>query len=360
MAGSDQKWFDIATDFPAGLDTDTDPTKLKDGQTPDAYNMDINKPGVLASLPTGMSAGTAYIARTYTIGADTYTWFYNRLWRMSTTMLYYLAPLYQDAVIYQDIGRLAFDEDTQNLVTFFPFAGDGVFVAKSTGGYMIPNAGPRGNFTHGNIEQSLFVATANNAAPLSEIAHVSNTNGLFAWNGQQVAELTRNVRTIVGAALSPNYFASRRIQLDYQKRRVILSSASDSNVAVYDPTASAGGRIFVYTTPTSDFRFTTRTLTDARTRPFTIHKIALYFENTTGADAEIEFQIKLDTDEWQDNDSFEIRDTDKGRVRREKMLDKPIQARRFALRLTSLPSNIEISRISVLGENITSEEGWSQ
>lgn len=351
MAGHDQRWLPIASDFPAGLDSDTDPTKLPDGLSPECYNMNIDKPGRLASLSSAQGIGTANTAKTFVIGAETYTWYYQRLWMISSAALHYLAPEIQDTVLYQDIGKLGFDETTGSLITFFPFANDAMFVGKAVGGYIIPNAAsPNGRFQHLDLQEAMQVPAAANACPLGEVAYASNTNGLFAWDGQNIVEVTKNAQDVLST-----YFTSCTLRPDEARRRLVGSNGTTAKF-VYDPQSK---RLFPFTATYSDFRFTTRTLVDKRYRPFTVFKVGFNFDNTTSADAQIVYQTKTDKD-WSGDITVEIRPDELGRIRKESMLPTPLQARTFAMRITSLPTNIEIKQIDVLAENISVEESYSE
>ena len=351
MAGSDQRWITIAADFPAGLDSDTDPTKLQDGMTPDAYNMNIDKPGKLASLSAAQGIGTANTARTYAIAGNVYTWHYQRCWLMSGAALHYLAPEIQDAELYQDIGKLGFDETAGDLVTFFPFSNDAMFAGKAVGAYIVPNAAsPNGRFQHLDLQEALKVAESTHACPFGENAYVSNTSGLYVWDGQNIVELTKHLQCVL-----TTYFGAKTLRPDEARRRIVGSNVA-SAFFIYVPDSK---RTFAYTATYSDFRFTTRTLIDKRWRPFTIFRTAFEFINTTQDASTLTYQIKTDRD-WSDDITVEIKADELGRVRKESMLPRPLQARKFAMRITGLPSNIEVSQIDVLGENISVEESYSE
>ena len=338
MAGNAQRWFPIATNFPAGLDTETAPTDLRDGFSPDAYGCDIDHPGRLAQA-SEIPTGETHVKTTYTVGDDTWTWYLNRLWRSVAANLSWGAPEYQDAIYSQTIP-CSFDEDTQPIVTFFP-AGTAMFVAKSTGGYLLPGAGsPRGRFDHGDIVEAMQVSAAANAIEFDDTAYVSNQYGIMAWKGGPVTEITALAKSRLSV------FQNKALTYQRQQRRLV-----GTNAFVYDPRLKR-----LYDFSTAGFRFTSRTLTAERDRPFQAYSVGFAFENTTQDDGSLTFQVKRDTD-WSDDYELEIRYEEDVRVRAEQPLDDSIMARQFAVRLTALSPNIRIREITVLvdaGTNIRS------
>lgn len=336
------QWIPIASAFPASLDTLTDPRSLKDGFTPDAYGQGLEVPGTLykASCPTGSAA----IKTTYVIGANTWTWYFRRLWRFATTNLFYNAPEYTTTDIPQDLGVMSFVEDAQTIVTFFPFAGDGLFVSKSTGGYRVPNADSfSGRFQHGDIVEAMKVDAAGNAGEFDGVAFVSNANGLFAWDGQEVREVTAGCR---GAS----YFVSQAITVDEQRRRLVLGS-----VGAYEPKTN---RLFGYSG--TAFRFTTRTFTIKNGRiPFPVKGVAFLVDNYGKTNGAIKFQVKRDKD-WEKEITTQVRYSEDGRVFVPVKLDFMPLARQFAVRVTDITGSIRIREISIETYVVASEGSLSQ
>lgn len=342
MTGSDLDWHSIARDFPPGLDTDTDPTRLPDGATPDSYGLDLLRPGRLASgtVPTGTTA----TAKTYTIESNTWYWYFKRAWRASGANLYYNAPEYTEVVLYQDIGVMSFDEDANALVTFFP-VGSNMFVAKSTGGYLVPNAvSLDGNFIHSDINEAMAVATAGNAAAWNGVVYASNTRGLMAWDGNEVGEITRNVQANIAS------FQSKAVTVDRQRGRIIVDSKW-----VYDPATKR-----IYDFSTSGFRFTSRTLTDPTGRPFAVDAVGFDIERTDEIDGELTLQVKRDSRDWENEETVRLPYAEGDRSRIHYPLEDCIEARRFALRITALTANIRITGIDVRAAMTTAEEGQSE
>ena len=339
-----QVWFPISSVFPAGLDTETDPVDLKDGMTPDAYGMDIDDPGFLKS--GSIPSGTSLIKKQYTIGANTWDWYYKRAWRSSSANLLWNSPEYTAIILPQGLGKLSFDEDAQSIVTFLPFAGNDMFVGKSTGGYRVPNASSlRGDFQHTNIVPSMLVSTATHATELDGTIYVSNTNGLMAWGGNAVTEVTENVRDSV------SIFQSKALTLDQQKKRIIGAASF-----VYD---IATKKLFNFLT--SGFRFTSRTLRASKTAvPFTVTAVGFQYVNSGTGDGVIKYQIKRDKNEWEDVITVDVRYDSEERTLATSYPENEFEARSFRLRVTSISSNIKIRSIDLLVDANSVEESWSQ
>lgn len=345
------RWIPLASSWPATLNSEIDATRLTDGQTPEAWGMDIDHPGYLAvgAAPTG----TDRIAKTYTVSATVYNWYYTRLWKATTTTLEYGYPEYTASFIPHDIP-LAFTEDANNLITFFPFLGNAMFVAKSTGAYSIPNAAsPGGGFKHSDINPALGIATAAQATELDGIAYISTANGFFAWDSQGVAELSAAFRTQHGR------FAAATLKRDETKRRII-GSLSGSTVFVYDVPSK---KFFDYSQ--SGFRFTSRKLVSRTAqrpaeKPFSVAKVGFYYDNTTQGDHTIQFQVRRDED-WEDPVDVNIAWGDNTRSWIEHALPTNYAARSFQLRITSLTPSLQIKSIGV-NTDIPSqtEQSWSQ
>jgi len=346
MPGDSKRWVALASQFPATLNSETESCKLRDGETPEAWGMDVDHPGYLAvgSKPTG----TDRIIKTYTVGAATYTWYYDRLWLISGTSLLYGYPEYTAAYLPHDVP-LDFKEDAQAIVTFFPFLQKEMFVAKSTGGYIMPNAISReGGFRHGDINPALGVATAAQAQELDGVAYISTSAGFFMWDSQGVVEISQAFRSLFSR------FAADTLKRDEAKRRIV------GNTFVYDPATKS-----FFDFSQSGFRFTTRTLQsknskEAAEKPFSVDKIGLFFNNTTQGDHSITYQIRRDED-WEDPETLQISWSDAGRTWMEWPTTNAYDARNYQLRITSMTPGLQIKSINVLADVLSqTEQSWSQ
>ena len=355
--GKEFQWRPLASDFPAGLDTETDQTKLKDGFSPDCYGLDIDYPGRLVSgtIPTG----TAQVAKTYTISANVWTDYFDRMWLISTTSLKYLAPGYIGTTaayeqMIQGRGQVAFVEDAQSILQFLPVGGN-MFVGKSTGGYILFNANSQSDiFRKSDIEESMKISAKANCNVLDGLAFASNANGLMAWDGNRVVEVTRNVRRNSGNSLF-SYFQNQALLPDPQKRRIIGTSNF-----VYDM-----GMKKLFHWGNSGFRFTSRILTDELRggvrRSFDVDAIAFYLENTTQANGTIKYQVKRDRNTWESEQEVYVRWQEEDFVRVHSDLEDVFSSKQFQIRITALPSHLHIHNIDVrTNMSIGTEESPAQ
>lgn len=344
MAGSDLRWLPLATAFPVGLDTQTEQNRLRDGFSPDAYGIDPDAKGRLKAV-SSIPAGQAAIAKTHTIGANTWTWFYRRCWRANSTTLEYLAPLYQDTELYQDLGKLSFTEDAQSIVTFLPMGGNDLYVGKSTGGYVVRTAASfEGRFQHGDIVPSMKVSAAANAVTMDGVVYVSNGFGLMAWDGRESVELTRSVRDIV------DNFQNVALTQDAQRKWIV-----GTDTFVYD---TEGKKLFRY--DSTNFRYTTRQLSDEAGTAFAVDRIGIQYNNTTGSNTEqISLEIRRDKDWVPLPLPVMMRPQVDERVWREVILDEVVQSRKFQVRVTAMSSGVEIRGIYVNVDS-TLKPGWPE
>jgi hypothetical protein len=335
MSGSDLKWYPFCETFPAGLDTATDPTKLKDGFTPDGYGMSPLYPGrlVASACPTG----TALVKyQPAAIGGNTWTWYFRRLWRANVANLYYNSPEYTATDIPQGLGILSFDEDTQSIVTFLPF-GNHMYVGKSTGGYAIAGAASLGgNFQHGDIFEGAKVSAAANVTELDGTIYVSNGYGLMAFNGNETTQLTSGIEDATTLA----DFQNIALTPDFQRKFIIGTSRFCYDVGTK--------KLFRYTSTNTGFRFTSRTLIAKDDEPFLVDGIAISYLNTgtDNPDGELKYQIKRDQD-WESEETVDVIYDEGSRNRLYIPFENREDGRRFALRLTALSSHIHILRIDV-------------
>jgi len=332
MAGSDFQWSTFAKDFPAGLDTETDPGKLKDGFTPDGYGMDPKYPGCLVSgsCPTGTTA----VKSTSTIDTNVWTWYFRRLWRAVTTTLHYNSREYRDVILYQGLGKLSFLEDAQSIVTFLPFDAN-MYVGKSTGGYVVPGAMfMSGNFQHGDIIEALKLSTATHAIEMDGTVYVSNANGLMALGEGGVTPITGKVLDTTALA----DFQGVPLTVDRQRRWIIGT----------DKFCYAADQKRLFRFGTSGFRYTTRTLTAPDEKPFLVDALALVYENvaTDQPSGEFKYQIRFDRD-WEREITVSVPYQEETRNRIYLPLQVRERGREFTFRLTGLSSHLHISRIDI-------------
>jgi len=327
-------WFVLAGDFPPSVNTDDDDTRLKPFESPSCYGVDITRDG---QLKTGsIPPGTARSAPTKTVSAVVYSWYYKRLWLAATNTLSYYAPEYDDAVFPQDLGKFTFDA---NIVTFMPAFQSDMWVVTGAGSSLLKASNdPRAFFEPTRLAQEMDVAAANRAITLDGIPYVSNATGVFSWDGNGTKEWTRPVRGSLGS------FGAVAILADYEKKYII----GTSNFAI----DTSNGKLFDY--GTSGFLFTSRTLAQpAQYSPFQVGGVAFVIERANTTDGTIKWQTKFEDNDWFDEDDIRILD-DKTRVQRN-LENKITAARKFAVRVTTLSSNIYIREIQVVVSGLAQE-----
>ena len=331
-SGSDYRWRTFVQDFPAGLDTETDPRKLRDGFTPDGYGMTPIYPGrlVKGSAPSGTTA----VMSTSTISGDVWTWYFRRLWRASGATLLYNSREYRDVVLYQGLGKLSFTEDTNNIVTFLPY-GSNMYVGKSTGGYVVPGAmSMAGNYQHGDIIEALKLSTATHAIEMDGVVYVSNAHGLMALVETGVVPVTSKVLDTTALA----DFQGIPLTVDRQRRWVIGT----------DKFCYAADLKRLFRFGTSGFRYTTRTLIATNSTPFLVGGVLLVYENV-GADqpdGELKYQIRIDR-EWEDEVTVQVPYDEGSRNIIHLPFETRERGREFTLRLTDLSPHLQVSRIDI-------------
>ena len=309
-------------------------------------------------LRSRIPTATTKVTKTYVVPpstGSTYTWYYDRLWLASTTSLLYYAPEYRNLLYNHGPSSVTADA---TIVTFMPALGNMMWVVGYTstsvyGSQFIPNADSRrGEFELGPLKQELWTPTATKALTLDGKPVVSNTDGVFMFDGRDVTELTRPVRDSLGS------FSNAAITADYEKRFIVGTSKF-----VIDTAAPNGDRIGtkLHDYGTSGFRFTTRTLAQApEFNPFEVSKVAFIYEHTNTSDGELTWQTQVEERAWHDENDVRLLYEEAQYSRKEIELSSSSRnCRRFALRINSMDSNIKIREIHVLvggyGQRATAE-----
>jgi hypothetical protein len=249
------------------------------------------------------------------------TWLYNRLWRIddtTNTKLRYGAPDYQTQYFAQRNGVITFDEDTQPLLAFLPIEPQGMVVVKdstaaTSGSYFIPNAASRdGKFEVLNIKQGFEASTATHLATHDGRVFCSNANGVFAFNGQKVEEMTGAIRNNLGSFVG----------------------------------ATAG---FLYTSPTLDAE---------DKAPFAAQRIAFIVDHSTSAGGDITFSVQLEEGGYGDDIVLSVPySKDKyQRVEYDFDYDDIRTARQWRLRITGLDENIRVREIQLFSTDFEAQD----
>ena len=337
-------WVPIAAVFPASLSKDSAPEILKDGDTPDAYGLNSDKPGYLAAIssaPVGtVWDGIATVSAPLNAPA-TATWRYahGRLWGWSASgaTLYYGAYNYTDNYLIQDLGFLPVDsQDSEDIKQVVPF-GSNIAIFKDSQLYVIRNAdSPQGNFVADYVRQSLGLPVIGDVISVDNKIYWVNTAGVWQYDGQQIVELTATIRNNLGTFVST---AITSLKADFSKKEIIGVSGSTTKFVIVP-----GDNPELYDYSTSGFRFTTRTLVGVEGEPMVIDRVAFIYQYT-GDLAAIDFQCKIN-DNFRDETQLKVvPDSINGWC--EACLENATSCRKFALRITSLSADLNISKILV-------------
>lgn len=332
-------WYELAGQFPPTLDTENDPTLLKPFESPACYGVDSQRGGRLAtgSCPTG----TARSVVQKSVGGYTWDWIYHRLWRSSSATLFWGGPEYDDLVLEHEMGKLTTDA---NIVTFLPAFGRDLILITATGSHVLSEAiDQRGTFAIQTFRQDFSTGTAAYANVFGDVPFLTNSKGLFSYDGKNVKEWTRPIRA------APGSFANVAITSDFDRGLVIGTSKFALDVAT--------GKLFDY--GTAGFLFTSRTLAAAPTfEPFEVERIALCVEGSTNVAGTLTWQSKIEDNDWFSESAIELKWEEDRKTRVEFPIENPHRTgHKFAIRLTSMPSNLYIRSILVVVANYAVEAG---
>jgi len=339
--GLDYTWRILGERFPPTINTRLPVTDLQPFETPDAYGIEPNRVGKLAS--GGCPVGTSAVAKTYTISGNVFSWYLNRLWRISSTQLIYGSPDYISSYYPQGLGHLDFTEDTNAILKILPLR-NSMIVFKATGAYLIPNAtDPNADFVHSNLIQEAHIAVADRALAINNLVYFSNADGLFSISDQgEIIEITIPTR---GSGL----FENKALTADYENKYLI----GDDDQYCLD--LNANNKIFDYRT--EGFLYTTPSLRmrgrGDQGNPFTVSRVAFEIEHLAAdTDGRIVFATQFDSRGWNDSQTLDVL-YERGSTEREHIvLDVQENARAFRMRITTL-TGLAIRRIYVNSADFT-------
>ncbi|MFA5151101.1 MAG: hypothetical protein WC554_00930 [Clostridia bacterium] len=335
-------WVPIAQKFPATLAKDAAPESLVDGQTPEAYGMGLDKDGYLYadSSPSSGAAWTGIAtvsAPTYAPATCTWRYAHNRLWGYVTaggTTLYYGAPNYDSNYFIQDLGYIPVDYESSNITNVIPF-GNNVAIFKSDHIYIIRNAdNPGDGFVAEYLKQASGLPVAADVIVMDNTLIWANTHGVFAYNGQQIQELTLPIRNNLGAFSSATVTS---LKADFQKRRIIGYTTATKFII------DIGEQVGLYDYNTSGFRFTSRTLVGQEAEPLVVDQIGLVYQYNASDYATVNIDVKIN-DTWKTENKFTIRPAnDNGLALLP--LTNVLACRKFAMRITAMSASLYINSI---------------
>ena len=328
-------WVPLGNTFPPTLNKASAPELLKPGETPAAYGIATTRQGYLS---TGACPGSdTGLAKTYSVGVNTYNWWYNRLWRISGNQIVYGAPNYHDSYFAQGLGVVNFLEDANDLLALVPVGSGSLAVFKSTCAFVLRNADDHaGNFQKSDAIEEAYIAAATRAVALDGVCYFSNADGLFALDeAGKVTEITLPVR----GSLTP--FSNSALAADYQTKRIIGATDQWCYDAAYQKLFDYSTAGFLYTTPS--LRMVAR---GYEGNPFNVDRIAfeVFFADTS--DGELTLQTKCGDRDWFDTVTVSLSHAADALARVEVPLDQQQNGRTFALRITALSDNVYIRSIT--------------
>jgi hypothetical protein len=331
----------VAGGFPPGLNTSFAQDVIKPDETPDSYGLNIALDGRLGkgTAPTG----TSRIEKSITISSIPYYWHYHRLWNITnktaataSNILTYGAKNYNDIYVPQRNGQIYFDEDSQTIVAIAPIFPDSLFVAKSTGSYILSNLlGQWGNFQKSDIIQEMLLAVAARMIVVNNVVYVSNSTGLWAYKQGQVVEITRNIRNSLYGLIDMTLTA------DYQKNWII--GTSGTTTMVYDANTN---KLFKWVAST--FRYTTKQFHSPDYSPIGVSRLMFVIEHGTTTDGSIKYQVRYEDEAWPvESKSIIVKATEEKFTTITEDLERSRSSVRFQLCITDISSNKYIKQISV-------------
>jgi len=328
----------LGAEFPPGLNTAANPADLEVGETPDGYGYDLTKDGVIAKGTIPAVGGRVLKAVTLTEGALSvpYFWAYNRLWNITnrtastgSTILTYGAVNYEDIYHPQRLGKIHFDEDTNNIIAIQPFGQDSMWVAKASGGYVLGNiSDTRGFWGKSDIIQEIECGGSTGLVELDGVIYSTSTNGLYAFDRGAAVDITRKVRDDI------TNFGNVALTVDYEKKYI------------------KGGTSYIYEVPTqklfrwsaSLFRYTSRQFHLRQWEPFNVDQVLFTVKHTDAENGWFKYQIKLEDEAWT-TEEIESVVYDEGHYTMHRLNVEGHSVRKFQIRLTDLASNLQIKEI---------------
>lgn len=331
-------WMKLAGSFPAGLVTNQPDSLLKEGDSPNVTNLDINADGYMAygAQPTG----TARVQKEYTISLSPWYMHYRRLWQGSLTQIKYNSPEYTDVILKQGKGWIdCTDDATSVLIKPIPIGTGGLIFFKGTGAYILPSADNLGgNFGNPVFQQEAFVTDISYAAELDGLVYFVNTHGLFSVNVQGKVELLSDA---VDGNLTP-----AAITMDYSNKYVNIGTAMTYRVS--------DGKFFKYDTTTAILDYYSPQLRSKDNSTISVNKVAFEFDKTSTTSGEIHFKTQAETRGWSLEYKLPVLNRDELKEQASYDVD-PFIGLTWQLHITQLPTNIKLKNIWVRVKGFTAE-----
>lgn len=271
-------------------------------------------------------------------------WHYNRLWNITnntvataSNLLRYGATNYDDIFIPQKLGSLSISEDTQTILCLIPMGDDSLFIAKSTGGFVLSNlSDSRAIFGRTDVAQEMLAAQASRYTVLDGVVYASNTEGLFALAQGKVTEVTRKCRNYVVP------WAIVDLNCDYYTKYVICGQGG-----VYD---AQSGKLFSYLDRYSlgtGFLYTTRQFHLPDYAPFIVDRVLLVVQHGDTGNGSLTYQVKFEDEAWSTPFQLEIPYGDDKYTVVSADLNESRSVRKFQMRITNIVGTKYIKEIKL-------------
>ena len=330
------RWITVSGDFPPTLNKEDDKTTLQPNESPECYGVDMTADGFLAS--GSIPAGTSRTPETNTFAGKSWEYYHNRSWYDTGNTLHYTAPYYNDYDVRQGVGKLSANDTIQQ---FMPAFGSDMWVCTAQGSHIIRNTiDQRGFYNMDEFRRELNAPSSTRALVLDGQPWVCNDSGVFAYDGRETRELTRNIR----GNISP--FANKPIKANYERKYVI----GDSSFAI----DASNGKLFDYSS--TGFRFRSRDIAQANATygPITLSSVMFIYELKTPADGgSLTYEVKVEDGDWEEEPEVVIEDQEEQRTSRKVDVECDNRTgRRFSLRITAIDANVKLRRIDALVDNL--------
>jgi len=356
------QWISLASKFPPTLVRNRAPDMLEDGETYDAYGLNITREGQLwaGSLPTTAKSRPTWLVDDPTndntpfgLTIADYDWYYiyNRLWAIGDAShrgqnVYYFAYQYRDDLFTQGFSRLTATQGWGNVIGLLPFSGN-IAIVKANSTLVIPNAmNPRGNFELGPLFQGFGASGMNDVTVHEGVLYCANTNGVFSFDGRNLRELTADINYDLDNFTDADLDGTNNSGIIIDKNTLRLVADDGTKKYVVDLSGERP-RLFDYST--SGFRWRSKTLVSESLEPIAIRKFGLYLAHSDTNKGTFSYQVKLET-EWQKEEDQVVPYTTDNTTRVDFDIPTATACRRWAMRITALSSNLRINEVQVFGK----------